>query len=144
MRTSKAGIELIQEFEGLRLTAYLDSVGVLTIGWGHTGGDVKKGMVISRPEALRLLINDLKVAERSIEAQVRVPLTQNQFDALVSFVFNLGSGNLQRSTLLRKLNSKDYAGAADEFPKWNKAGGKELAGLTRRRNAERDLFLKEG
>ena len=70
-----------------------------------------------------------------------MPVTQNQFDALVSFTYNLGAGNLRSSTLLKKLNAGDYAGAADEFPKWNKAGGKELAGLTRRRNAERDLFL---
>ncbi|MCY1340603.1 Lysozyme RrrD [compost metagenome] len=141
MRTSDTGLALIQDFEGLRLTAYRDSVGVLTIGYGHTGADVTSGLTIDRAEAERLLRDDLHDAEKAIGTLVRVPLSQGQFDALASFVFNLGSGNLQCSTLLRKLNAKDYAGAADEFPRWNKAGGKVLAGLTRRRAAERALFL---
>lgn len=141
MRTSEAGIALIQGYEGLRLSAYRDSVGVLTIGYGHTGADVKQGMTITRDEAERLLRDDLHDAESAVEKAVRVPMTQGQFDALVSFVFNLGAGRLQTSTLLRKLNDRNYIGAADEFPRWNKAGGKVLAGLTARRGAERALFL---
>jgi lysozyme len=141
MRTSDAGVALVQGYEGLRLTAYRDSVGVLTIGYGHTGADVKQGMTITRDEAERLLRDDLHDAETAVEKAVRVPMTQGQFDALVSFVFNLGAGRLQTSTLLRKLNDRNYIGAADEFPRWNKAGGKVLAGLTARRGAERALFL---
>ncbi|WP_330114087.1 lysozyme [Pseudomonas sp. JS3066] len=141
MRTSDAGVALVQGYEGLRLTAYRDSVGVLTIGYGHTGADVKQGMTITRDEAERLLRDDLHDAESAVEKAVRVPMTQGQFDALVSFVFNLGAGRLQTSTLLRKLNDRNYIGAADEFPRWNKAGGKVLAGLTARRGAERALFL---
>ncbi len=141
MRTSDAGVALVQGYEGLRLTAYRDSVGVLTIGYGHTGADVKQGMTITRDEAERLLRDDLHDAETAVEKAVRVPMTQGQFDALVSFVFNLGAGRLQTSTLLRKLNDRNYIGAADEFPRWNKAGGEVLAGLTARRGAERALFL---
>ncbi|RJG10929.1 lysozyme [Pseudomonas cavernicola] len=141
MNASDAGLALIQDFEGLRLTTYRDSVGVLTIGWGHTGPDVVQGMAIDRAEAERLLRDDLHDAERAIQRLVTVPLKQHQFDALVSFTFNLGSGNLQGSTLLRKLNAKDYTGAGSEFSRWNKAGGRVLSGLIRRRAAERALFI---
>lgn len=139
MKTSPKGISLIKEFEGLSLDAYLCSAGVMTIGYGHTGG-VQKGDRITEKKAEELLQDDLKKFENGVLRLVRVPLNQNQFDALVSFAFNLGVGNLGKSTLLRKLNGGDFAGAATEFVRWNKAGGRELAGLTRRRNAEAELF----
>ena len=139
MKTSPKGISLIKEFEGLSLDAYLCSAGVLTIGYGHTGG-VQKGDRITEKKAEELLQDDLKKFENGVLRLVRVPLNQNQFDALVSFAFNLGVGNLGKSTLLRKLNDRDFKGAAAEFVRWNKAGGRELAGLTRRRNAEAELF----
>jgi len=142
--TGTKGIELIKSFEGLKLNAYICPAGVPTIGYGTTrvnGQPVQMGSVITESQASGYLKSDLQQFESAVNAAVKVPLTQNQFDALVSFTYNLGAGNLRSSTLLKKLNASDYAGAADEFPKWNKAGGKELAGLTRRRNAERDLFL---
>lgn len=140
MKTSLKGIALIKEYEGLRLGAYLCSAGVLTIGYGHTGG-VKEGDLITEQKAEQLLQDDLKKFENGVLRLVRVPLTQNQFDALVSFAFNLGVGNLGKSTLLKMLNDRDYKGAASQFIRWNKAAGKELAGLTRRRIAESELFL---
>lgn len=139
MKTSPKGISLIKEFEGLSLDAYMCSAGVLTIGYGHTGG-VQKGDRITEKKAEELLQDDLKKFENGVLRLVRVPLNQNQFDALVSFAFNLGVGNLGKSTLLRKLNDRDFKGAAAEFVRWNKAGGRELDGLTRRRNAEAELF----
>jgi lysozyme len=112
----------------------------LTIGYGHTGG-VKEGDLITEQKAEQLLQDDLKKFENGVLRLVRVPLAQNQFDALVSFAFNLGVGNLGKSTLLKMLNDRDYKGAAGQFIRWNKAAGKELAGLTRRRLAESALFL---
>lgn len=145
MQTGEKGIALIKEFEGCRLGAYRDSVGVWTIGYGWThpvdGKPVGLGMVISQETAERLLKNGLVSYERDVMKVVRVPLTQEQFDALVSFAYNLGSRSLSSSTLMRKLNAGDYAGAAEEFLRWDKAGGKVLPGLTRRRAAERKLFL---
>lgn len=132
---------LTQEFEGLRLEAYQDSVGVWTIGYGHTKG-VKKGDKISKEQALIYLKEDMREAEEAVTTLVKVALTQNQYDALVDFTFNLGYGNLSKSTLLKFLNTGDYAGAWKEFQKWNKAGGKVLAGLVKRRQAEADLFMK--
>lgn len=143
MKTSENGRKLIQEFEGCRTKAYQDCVGVWTIGYGHTG-DVKAGQVISQQEADRLLAQDLQRFEAGVERNVKVALSQNQFDALVSFCYNLGVGSLQKSTLLKKLNRGDYKGAAEEFLKWNKAGGKVLKGLVRRREAERNMFLAGG
>ncbi|MFV3380265.1 lysozyme [Pseudomonas sp. NY15354] len=141
MRTSQRGLSLIKSFEGLRLQAYQDAVGVWTIGYGATRG-VKAGMSISKEQAERMLLNDVQRFEPEVERLVTVPLSQNQWDALVSFAYNLGSANLESSTLRRLLNSGDYAAAADQFPRWNKAGGKVLAGLARRREAERALFLE--
>ncbi|OQS42352.1 lysozyme [Chromobacterium haemolyticum] len=141
MKTSANGIKLIQGFEGLSLKAYQDSVGVWTIGYGHTGPEVTLGLVITQAQADALLARDLSRFESGVTRLVQVPLNQNQFDALVCFSFNLGLGALQGSTLLRLLNAGDYAGAAGQFPRWNKAGGKELTGLTRRRVAEQALFL---
>lgn len=140
MKISSAGLELIQEFEGLRQKAYLDAVGVPTIGFGHTKG-VKMGQSITYAQAVDYLREDVEDAENAVDRLVKAPLSQNQFDALVSFTFNLGQGNLGKSTLLKKLNAGDYKGAADEFLKWNKAGGRTLHGLVRRREAERKMFL---
>lgn len=140
MKISKKGLDLIKAFEGLELKAYKDSVGILTIGYGSTGSHVRPGMVITKEQAEELLKQDVSRFEGGVNDVVKVPLTQNQFDALVSFSFNLGLGNLKSSTLLRKLNASDYYGAANEFLRWNKAGGKVLNGLTRRRQAEKDMF----
>ncbi|WNJ77764.1 lysozyme [Cedecea neteri] len=145
MQISDKGIALIKQFEGCCLTAYQDSVGVWTIGYGWTnpvdGKQVKAGMTITQEVAERLLKTGLVSYENDVSKLVKVKLTQGQFDALVSFTYNLGARSLSTSTLLKKLNAGDYRGAADEFPRWNKAGGKVLAGLTRRREAERSLFL---
>ncbi|MEZ1330275.1 lysozyme [Enterobacter asburiae] len=145
MQTSDKGIALIKQFEGCKLTAYQDSVGVWTIGYGWTqpvdGKPVRAGMTIKQETAERLLKTGLVSYESDVSRLVKVGLTQGQFDALVSFTYNLGARSLSTSTLLRKLNAGDYAGAADEFLRWNKAGGKVLNGLSRRREAERALFL---
>ena len=145
MQTSDKGIALIKEFEGCKLTAYQDSVGVWTIGYGWTqpvdGKPIRAGMTIKQETAERLLKTGMVSYGSDVSRLVKVGLTQGQFDALVSFTYNLGARSLSTSTLLRKLNAGDYAGAADEFLRWNKAGGKVLNGLTRRREAERALFL---
>lgn len=141
-RTNKNGLLLIKSFEGLRLRAYRDAVGIWTIGYGTTR-NVRPGMAISEDRAVSFLQEDLARFEKSIRDSVRVAINDNQFAALASFVYNVGPGAFRSSTLLRKLNQGDIRGAADEFPRWNKAGGRALAGLTRRRNAERLLFLGE-
>ena len=141
MQVSPRGRALIEKFEGLRLTAYQDLVGVWTIGYGHTGPDVKAGMTITQQQAEQLLINDLARFEKGVSALVQTPIGQNQFDALVSFSYNLGLGSLQQSTLLRLLNAGNFQAAADQFPRWDHAGGKKVSGLTARRAAERQLFL---
>lgn len=147
MKTSQVGIDLITSFEDTKLQAYDDGVGVWTIGIGTTvypnGVKVKKGDSCTLDQAKSYFAHDLKRFEASVNNLVKVPLSQNQFDALVSLVYNIGSGNFASSTLLKKLNAKDYAGAADQFPQWNKAKGKVLNGLVRRRDAERALFLKK-
>lgn len=147
MKISQAGLDLIKEFEGLRLDAYQDSVGVWTIGYGSTywpdGRRVKQGDKLANDsEAEQLLIDTVKAYEAGVNRVVKVHITQNQFDALVSFAFNLGIGALEKSTLVKRLNKIDIIPVANEFSRWTKAGGKELAGLRRRRAAERDLFLK--
>ena len=142
MKTSQAGIDLIKSFEGCKLRAYQDSVGIWTIGVGHTGPDVCAGATVSDQEAISLLQMDLHEAEEAVERLVTAPLSQNEFDALVSFTFNLGEGNLRKSTLLKYLNQMRYEDAANEFPRWNRAGGQILPGLTRRREAEKQLFLE--
>lgn len=144
-KVNRAGLEIIKHFESLKLEAYQDSVGVWTIGWGHTGlshgdGSVSEGRVITEKEAEKLLIKDLAVFESAVSKLVKTDLNSNQFSALVSFAFNLGATNLKKSTLLRLLNSNNHFGAAKEFKRWNKAGGKRLAGLLRRRLSERNLF----
>lgn len=140
MKINEQGLQIIKDFEGCRLTSYLCPAGVWTIGYGHTTG-VKPGMRITNADAERLLRQDLVRFENAVTQLVKVSVTPNQFSALVSFAYNVGVGALKNSTLLRKLNGKNYRGAADEFLRWNKASGKVLPGLTKRRNAERDLFL---
>ena len=130
---------MIKHFESCKLTAYQDSVGVWTIGWGHTAG-VKKGDNWTQDEANDILLNDLEKFEGYVNQYVKVPLTQNQFDALVSWTFNLGPGNLKSSTMLTKLNEKSYDEVPSQMKRWNKAGGKVLRGLERRRNAEAAMF----
>lgn len=143
MKISDAGLDLIRGFEGCRLEAYPDpGTGgePWTIGVGHTGG-VRPGQTITQDEADALLRSDLERFEKCVDGCVRGAITQQQFDALVSFAFNLGCNALRGSTLLHKLNQGDDAGAGQEFLKWDKAGGRVMAGLTRRRQAEMDLFL---
>lgn len=144
---TKEALELIKKSEGLRLYAYLDAVGIWTIGYGHTSAagnpKVYKGMRITAQEAEDILLADLKrVYIPAVTKNVSVPLNPNQLGALVSFVYNVGEGNFKKSTLLKKLNKADYKGAAAEFLKWNKAGGKVLKGLVTRRAAEKALFEK--
>lgn len=147
MKTSNVGLNLIKGFEGKRINAYDDGVGVWTIGFGTikypNGVRVKKGDVCTEQQAEEYLRNDLTKFESAVNKLVKVPLTQNQFDALASFTYNLGETNLTNSTLLKKLNKRDYQGAADQFPLWKTAKGKVLPGLIRRREAERALFLKK-
>lgn len=140
MKTSDKGITLIKHFESLQLEAYDDGGGVITIGYGHTGPDVYLGLMIDEPEAERLLRFDLLTAEECVDEAVDVPLTQEQFDALVSFVFNCGCTAFRSSTLLKLLNAGNYDAASQQFGRWNKDNGKVLAGLTRRRAAETELF----
>jgi len=139
MKVSNAGVDLIKRFEGVKLKAYRDSVGIPTIGYGHTHA-VKDGDVITGQQADEFLREDLAVAELAVNTNVRVPISQGQFDAMVSFVFNLGAGNFVKSTLLKKLNAGDYDGASAEFGRWVQAGGKTLPGLVKRRAAEREMF----
>jgi lysozyme len=139
MRTSQRGIEMIKQHEGLRLKAYLDPANVWTIGWGHTHR-VHPGQQITLEQAQAFLAIDIAVAEDCVNRNVTVALTQSQFDALVSFVFNLGCGSLRRSTLLRHLNGGSHALASKEFTRWNKAAGRVLRGLVRRREEEQMMF----
>jgi lysozyme len=138
-RVGLPGQNLIKEFEELRLVAYLCPAKVWTIGWGSTRG-VKPGMVITLAQAQKRFESDCFDAETAVSRNVLVPLNQNQYDALVSFVFNIGADKFRLSTLRRKLNAGDYAGAAKEFPKWKYANGKPSNGLIRRRKMERELF----
>lgn len=140
LKLSEAGLTLIKQFEGLKLEAYQDVVGIWTIGYGHTK-DVKPGQIITSQKADELLLQDVASTEVGVRKLVPPSCGHNQFSALVCFAYNVGLGNLSKSTLLKKLLAKDVSGAAEEFLKWNKAGKKEVAGLTRRRVAERALFL---
>ncbi len=149
MKVSAAGRKAIAAHEGVRLTAYPDPATgghPWTIGVGHTSAAgaprVYKGLTITPAECDEILSRDLAKFEAAVEKAVKVPLNQNQFDALVSFTFNVGEGALRSSTLLRKLNARDYDGAAEQFLVWNKAAGKVMGGLTKRRQSERALFLR--
>jgi lysozyme len=141
---NQAGLDLTKVSEGERLKAYLCPAGRLTIGYGHTGPDVTEGMVIDEAKAEALLAADLAHAGEGVTRAVKVALNDNQYAALCDFVFNLGAGAFGGSTLLKKLNAGDYAGAAEEFLKWDKATvngvKKALPGLTKRRAAEKVLF----
>ncbi|CAK8738012.1 Lysozyme RrrD [Sodalis praecaptivus] len=145
MQISNKGMSLIKEFEGCSLTAYKDAVGVWTIGYGWTnpvdGVPIHEGMTITQEKADELLREGVKQYEKPVNENVSITLNQHQFDALVSFTYNLGPANFKSSTLLKKLNSGEYQVASDEFLRWHKAGGKVLFGLIRRRAYERDLFL---
>ena len=139
MKLGERGTEILKYFEGCKLTAYQDSVGVWTIGDGHTKG-VYDGMTITQDQAEQMLLSELEEYEGYIKDMVTVPLTQNQFDALVVWVYNLGPTNFRNSTLLKELNAGNYNAAGQEITRWNKAGGKVLAGLVKRREAEAQLF----
>lgn len=137
---SAAGLALTKQFEGCVLTAYQDQVGVWTIGYGHTGTDVKQGMTITEDQASVLLAADVAWAVTCVNRSVTSEINQNQFDAMVDFVFNLGCASFGQSTLLRLVNGGDFADAAPQFLRWNRAGGQVVAGLTKRRQAEMSLF----
>jgi lysozyme len=141
LKLSDDGLAFIKKHEGCRYHAYLDSGGVPTIGVGHTGLEVRLGMEIDDEEVDRLLRLDVETAEKCVNNCVRVPITQSQFDALVSFTFNVGCGALGKSTLLKHLNDGQDDLAAREFTRWVKVRSKVVAGLVKRREAERDLFL---
>jgi GH24 family phage-related lysozyme (muramidase) len=136
---STDGLDLIKKSEGLRLDAYNDVAGVPTIGYGHTG-DVTLGDRITSEQATQLLAQDTDWAEQAVSDNVNVPLTQDQFDALTSFTYNVGEGAFENSTLLDKLNAGDYEGAQAEFGRWVNAGGQQAAGLVQRRQEEAALF----
>ena len=140
MNTSKKGKALIKKYEGCRLKAYKCPAGVLTIGYGHTN-NVRIDDVITQAEADKLLDIDIAIKEKEVNSVLKVPVTQGQYDALVSFAFNLGIGNLKKSTLLRLVNQGKYKNASNEFSRWVYAGGKVLTGLVKRRNEEKELFL---
>ena len=140
MKINNKGLELIKKYEGCRLLAYKCPAGVWTIGYGHTAG-VKSGMAITKADAERLLLQDLKRFEEGVETLVKVPLTSNQFSALVSFAFNCGISALRSSTLLKKLNVGNLNGAAREILRWDKVNKKPVEGLTKRRKEEQKLFL---
>lgn len=140
MKINSAGLELIKSFEGCKLEAYKDIVGVWTVGFGHTGNDVYEKQRISQEEAEELLKDDLCKFEAGVASLLKVKVSENQFSALVSFAYNLGLGNLKSSLLLRCINKNNVVGAEGEFKKWNHAGGKVVEGLTRRREAEAKLF----
>jgi len=141
---NKAGLALIRKFEGCRLHAYPDPATrgePWTIGYGHTGKDVAPNSTITVEEANQLLIQDISRVAAAVDLECRVPLSENQFAAVCCLVYNIGIGAFQKSTLLRLLNESRIREAADQFPRWNQAGGKPMLGLTRRRAAEKALFL---
>lgn len=139
-KCNQAGVDLIKRFEQCKLSAYLDAINIPTIGYGHTK-NVKLGDTISMEQASEFLGQDLASAEATILKCVILPMTENQFSALVCFVFNIGAGAFAASTMLRELNAGNALNAALEFPRWHKANGTPLKGLLRRRAAEMELFL---
>ncbi|MCZ2158728.1 lysozyme [Bartonella sp. 220] len=145
-KISSEGLALIKQWEGLRLNAYKDAIGVWTIGYGHTNSAgkpfVRKGMTITEQQAEALLCQDLRQFEIVVEEAVSVSLSNSQFAALVSFCYNVGTEAFCNSTLLKKLNNGDYASVPSELQKWTKAGGKRLQGLAHRRAAEAGLWAK--
>lgn len=141
MHINQAGLNLIKEFEGCRLKAYKDMVGTLTIGFGHTGDDVFPSMEITQGHADALLAHDIERFEDGVSKLLKVQVSDNQFSALVCFAYNVGLGNLAKSMLLRCINKHNAKDAANEFLKWDKPGGVIVPGLSRRRKAERELFI---
>ena len=137
---SDAGFALTKKFEGLRLVAYQDQVGVWTVGYGHTGPEVHEGLTISPQQADQLLRSDISSAVACVNRAVTAEISQYQFDALVDFVFNLGCGRLLSSTLLRHINAGEFDQAAPQFLLWDRAGGVVVSGLLLRRQAEMALF----
>jgi len=135
------GINIVKEYEGLRLKPYICPAGKWTVGYGHTG-NVNVGVIISEEKANQLLANDLSSSASTVESLVKVALNHNQFSALVSFAFNVGSGSFSRSTLLRKLNAGNYGAVPEELKRWVKAGGKPLSGLVSRRLKESELWSR--
>jgi lysozyme len=146
MSVSNLGVDLICDFEGKRLVAYDDGVGVWTIGFGTTiypnGIKVKKGDTCTEAQAKSYMAHDLKKFEQAVNGAVNIPLNQNQFDALVSLAYNIGTGAFNKSTLVKKLNAGDIRGAADQFDVWINAGGKRMQGLVNRRAKEKEVFLR--
>jgi lysozyme len=149
LKLTEAGAKLIQHFEGClqphegKYKAYKCPANVLTIGWGHTNHHGRKFDATTKwsgEECHQVFLEDMEGFERAVRKLVKVPLTHCQFDALVSFTYNCGEGNLSKSTLLKKVNANDHTGAAKEFHKWNKANGKVLSGLTRRRASESLMY----
>lgn len=143
MQISFNGIEALKKYEGFKQVAYKDTGDVWTIGYGSThilGRLVQQGDIVSVAEATEQLVTDLAWAQTGVNQLVKVPLKQTQFDALVSFIYNIGEEAFMKSTLLRKLNSRDYSGASREFPRWNKDNGRIIRGLVVRREKEQDMF----
>jgi len=138
---SDKGMELTKSFEGLRLEAYPDSTGIWTVGYGHTGAAVVAGVRINEAEAEAWLREDLAEAVACVNRAVKVAVSQSAFDAMVDFCFNAGRGSFLGSTLLRKVNEGDFAGAAGQFGPWVHAGGAVVAGLVKRRKAEAEIFV---
>ena len=146
MKIDKHGLELIKKFESCKLTAYKvdKNEKYYTIGWGHYGPDVKKDMKISKETADKLFRNDIKYFEDCVNNSVKVKINQSMFNALVSFTYNVGYGNLKKSSLLKYVNKKQFKKASNEFKKWNKCGGKVLKGLVNRRKLEQVEFERQG
>lgn len=141
MQYSKTGLALTESFEGCKLTSYWDNIGhVWTIGFGSTGPDIVRGLTWTLGQCIDRLMTHMQGCVEAVNNLVRVPLSQGQFDAIVDFAYNAGIGALAHSTLLRDLNADDFAAAADEFEKWDRAGGLVVAGLLRRRQAEEKEF----
>ena len=142
MKTTTKGVELIRKYEGFRAETYICPGGVLTIGYGHTGKDVRPGMMITEQDALNLLHKDIFKRETQVDRVLKGAFTPNMYSAIISFVYNLGIGNFRESTLLRKINiNPNDPTIRAEFMRWNKVGGKVLAGLTKRREEEANLYF---
>lgn len=142
MILSQSALKLLESFEGLRLQAYLDIKGILTIGYGHTGKDVHTGLVITQDQANKLLQLDIVITETAVSHLVHVPINQNQYDALCLFAYNVGTGSLASSTLLKDLNTGNMSDITSQFLRWDHAGNLEVAALHNRRLAEATLFTK--
>jgi lysozyme len=141
MNINNAGIQLIKTFEGCKLTAYQDQKGIWTVGFGCTGPTIKEGLTITQDEADKMLLDALGLVIRGLNGLIVVPITENQFNAMASLIYNVGLEYFKTSTLLRYVNNSDFVAAADQFLLWDHCAGKVDPGLLRRRQAERELFL---